>query len=195
MFVSSDVEAAILQRDIDALLSLFFVSNQPMLRPTFRTETDFWEYKADCPQLGKRNENGWAHLAKDILAFYNNKGGVTLFGIDDDYRFVSATTRMDSKVVNEKLRRYIGDKFWIDYYRTFIRDDQRYLGLALIPRSRPFVGTIQDRRSHCQRAIALSRWPISSSRRKLLPHFEPAGSRHPRFPIRSPARRPSLCDR
>jgi hypothetical protein len=120
-------------------MSLFFATNQPVVRDSFRTESDLWDYKSDCPQLGKQHENGWANFAKDVLAFHDNRGGIIIFGISDDYVFVGATTRLDSKIVNDKLRRYIGDRIWIDYYRTFISVDQRYLGIALVPARGPLL--------------------------------------------------------
>ena len=139
MSTLQDVEAAILRRDIDAIISLFFVANQPTLRASFRTENALWEYKSDCPQLGRQHENGWANISKDVLAFHNNRGGIMVFGINDNYEFIGATTRLDSKLINDGLRRYVGDKLWVDYYRTFISVDQRYLGLALIPARGPLL--------------------------------------------------------
>jgi hypothetical protein len=136
MFIK-DIEKALLQRDVDALLALMLRADtpqQPVIRTGFRTETELWEYKRDCPRIGRESENAWAHLAKDVLAFHNNRGGAIVFGIDDNnYSFVGATTRLDSKLLNDQLRRYIGDRFWIDYVRAFVQPDQRYLGIALVP--------------------------------------------------------------
>jgi tetratricopeptide (TPR) repeat protein len=53
--------------------------------------------------------------------------------------FCGATTRLDSKLFNDKIRRYLGDKIWIDYYRAFIQEDQKYLGIAVIPGRGPVL--------------------------------------------------------
>ena len=134
MATSRDIQAVVLRRDIDALLSILFVPNEPVLRPSFCTETELWEFKSDCPRAQREHDNAWAHIAKDVLAFHNREGGgLIIFGIDDSYRFVGATTRLDSKLFNDKIRKFLGDKIWIDYYRTFIQEDQRYIGIAVVP--------------------------------------------------------------
>jgi hypothetical protein len=69
MATPRDVQAVVLRRDIDALLSILFVGNQPVLRPSFCTETELWEFKSDCPRIQRERDNAWAHVAKDVLAF------------------------------------------------------------------------------------------------------------------------------
>ena len=139
MATPRDVQAVVLRRDIDALLSILFIGNQPVLRPSFSTETQLWEFKSDCPRVQREYDNAWAHISKDVLAFHNKEGGLIIFGIDDRYQFCGATTRLDSKLFNDKTRKYLGDKIWIDYYRTFIQEDQRYLGIAVIPGRGPVL--------------------------------------------------------
>ncbi|NOZ22403.1 MAG: hypothetical protein GXP25_15085 [Planctomycetes bacterium] len=133
MSLDSDLAQAIRQREIGLLIRLMFMDDPPRVRPAFCTEGELWDYKRDCPRLQKRFENAWADLAKEILGFHNNHGGVLVFGIDDDYRFVGASTRLDSKLLMDHVREYIGDRIWIEYRRCFIQPNQKYLGLALIP--------------------------------------------------------------
>ena len=115
-------------------MRLMFDGYSHSVKSSFRTEEETWDYKTDCPHLGKEHALAWAELAKDILAFHNNRGGVIVFGIDDKtYSFHGATTRLDSKLVNDQIRKYLGDRIWVEYHRELIQTDQKYVGLALIP--------------------------------------------------------------
>ena len=110
-----DFERAIRQRDVESIIQLMFDRNSLAVKSNFRTEEDTWDYKADCPYIGKEHSLAWAELAKDVLAFHNNRGGVIVFGIDDkNYSFRGATTRLDSKLVNDQLRKYLGDRIWVE---------------------------------------------------------------------------------
>ncbi len=128
------ITQAIRNRDARNVLHLMFKENSPILKPGFRTENDLWDFKSDCPRPGRDELYIWAHIAKDVLAFHNNKGGVLIFGIDDkDYSFGGAKQRLDSKLFNDQLHKFLSDRIWVDFYREFIFDNQRYLGMALIP--------------------------------------------------------------
>lgn len=134
-----DLAQAIRQRDIESIVRLMFEGNPPSLRPGFGTETELWDFKGDCPKLGKEWANAWADLAGEVLAFHNHRGGILVFGIRDDFSFSGATTRLDSKLVNDQLRKFLGDRIWVEFSREFIQPDQRYLGLALIPPRGPTI--------------------------------------------------------
>lgn len=144
--VFEDLERAIRQREVGAIVRLMFEgTDQPRPRSGFKTESELWDYKADCPKIGKRGtKEHWGEVAADVLAFYNDKGGVLVFGIRDDLSFVGAKTRLDSKLFNEHIRRYLGDIVWVDYHREFIQHDQRYLGLAVVPPRGPVVGRFRE---------------------------------------------------
>jgi tetratricopeptide (TPR) repeat protein len=129
----SDVRAAIRQRDIRALMKLMFDASGPELNMGFNTENELWDYKKDCPKLGKDNLGPWADLAKEVLGLHNNGGGALVFGISDNYTFVGARNRLDSKQLNDGLRRFLPDRIWVDFNREFIRSDQSFLGFALVP--------------------------------------------------------------
>lgn len=133
------IESAIRQRSVSAILGLLFDRSSLSLRPSMGTETELWDYKSDCPRLNKTSESAWASIAADILGFHNNKGGILFFGIDDSYSFCGATSRLDSKLFNDRIRKYLGDRLWIDYNREFIQADQRYLGIAIIPPRGPVI--------------------------------------------------------
>jgi tetratricopeptide (TPR) repeat protein len=128
-----DIAIAIRQRNLPGIMRLFFEGNPPNIRLGFKLETDLWDFKPDCPPLGQQSDNAWAHVASDVLAFHNNRGGLLFFGFTNDFRFRGASTVLDSKMVNDRLRRYLPDTIWVDYCREFIQHDQRYLGVALIP--------------------------------------------------------------
>jgi tetratricopeptide (TPR) repeat protein len=134
------LEQAIKQRNLKAIMSLMFEPGLPILKHGFKTEGEYWDFKSDCPLPGKSYLNAWADLAKEILSFHNNKGGILFFGISDtDYKFIGATTRLDSKLMNDQLKKFIGDRIWIDYHREYIQSDQKYLGIALIPPRGPLL--------------------------------------------------------
>ncbi|MGH2594424.1 MAG: RNA-binding domain-containing protein [Actinomycetota bacterium] len=113
-----------------------FEAHGPVPRSGFKGEGDLWDYKADCPKPGRtvRDDNAWAALSLDVLSFHNSDGGVIVFGIrDDDFTFSGATSRLDSKLLNDGLRRYLPDTIWVEYQREYIQADQRYLGMAIVP--------------------------------------------------------------
>lgn len=128
-----DIAQAIRKRNVDYIVKLIFEKDSPRVRQGFRTETNLWDFKSDCPRSGRSHENAWADLAKEILGFHNSRGGLLIFGVNDDFEFVGATTRLDSKMFMDRLRKYIGDRIWVDFHRCFIQADQRYLGIALVP--------------------------------------------------------------
>ena len=132
--MSSDFELAVKQRNLKAIMDLMFEHGTYLLKAGFRTESELWDFKSDCPRPGRAQLNAWADIAKEILGFHNKRGGILLFGISDkDYGFIGATTRLDSKLLNDQIRKFLGDRIWVDYHREFIQTDQRYLGVAIIP--------------------------------------------------------------
>ncbi len=140
-----DIAKAIRLRDGAAIASIFFEKSDPQIKPGFKTETELWDYKKDVPYPGKQHLNAWAHLAKDVLAFHNQRGGVIVFGFSDDFRFLGATQRLDSKMLNDGLRRYLPDTLWVEFHREFIQTDQRYVGMAIVPpRSGSLVRFLSD---------------------------------------------------
>jgi tetratricopeptide (TPR) repeat protein len=135
----SDVKAALRQRDARSLLKLMFKHDTPEFNYGFKTENELWDYKKDCPKMGRDHANAWADLAKEVLGMHNNGGGVLVFGISDNYQYVGAKNRVDSKQLNDGLRRFISDRIWVDFHREFIGSDQSFLGLALIPPRGPVI--------------------------------------------------------
>ena len=140
MAIEDDILRAVRQKRVDSIVSLMFEGDPPTIKPGFHTETEVWDYKTDCPKLGRKHQNAWAELAKDVLGFYNHRGGVLIFGIrDEDYSFCGATERLDSKLVNDQLRKFLGDRIWIDFHREFIQANQLYIGVALVPQRGPTI--------------------------------------------------------
>lgn len=67
-----DLARAIRQRDVKAVVEMMFEGNPPVLKPGFKTETDLWDFKNDCPHLGPtKSPLAWAEFAKDVLGFFN----------------------------------------------------------------------------------------------------------------------------
>lgn len=131
-----DLTRAIRQRDVPALMKLMFEGDPPRPKTGFRTEGRAWDFKSDCPRPSSKSlldANAWASFAADVLGFHNAGGGVLVLGTRDDYSFSGCTIRLDSKLVNDQLRRYLGDVFWVEFHREAIQPDQRYLGLVLVP--------------------------------------------------------------
>lgn len=126
---------AIRGRDVTSILDVMFESSKPVLRPGFHYESDIWDFKASAPGHGRSNEPAWAQIAADVLAFHNKEGGLLLFGIaDSTYSFCGTPTDLDSKKFNDKLRRYVGDAFWVAYSKEYLQRNGLHLGIAVIPK-------------------------------------------------------------
>lgn len=135
-----DLARAIRQRDITSVVRMMFAANPPTIRTGYRTETELWDFKRDCPHIGaNKSELAWAEISKDVLGFHNQRGGLLIFGIADDFGFSGATQRLDSKLINDQIRRFLGDRIWVEFHREFIQQDQRYLGIALVPPRGSFI--------------------------------------------------------
>jgi tetratricopeptide (TPR) repeat protein len=133
----ADLADAIRDRDAGRIYRLLFEGEPPKVRSGARTESDLWDYKAGVPV----HDQEWARVARHVLAFHNERGGVLVFGVrDGDLSFCGATGRIDSKIFNDKVRRYVGDQIWVDFHREAIQADQRYLGVAIIPPRGPAIG-------------------------------------------------------
>ena len=142
---NEDFARAIRQCQIRPLVQMVFEGKTPVVKSGYRTETELWDYKADCPSPGKQDAGAWAEIARHVLAFHNNSGGVIFFGISNsNFGFIGARPILDSKLVNDQLRKYLGDKIWVEFHREFIQDNQRYLGVALIPPRGPQMGRFQQ---------------------------------------------------
>jgi len=131
---SQDFDRLIAARDTKGIMDLMFT--YPPFEPCygFSKEDEFWDYKVDVPSPHKGHEAEWAAIAADVLAFHNSRGGVLFFGVHDKtFSLVGATHFLDQKLFNDKLRRYVGDRFWVSFSRELKQADQRYLGVAIIP--------------------------------------------------------------
>lgn len=127
---------AIRQKDMGVIESLFFSKDLVAVNSMFKTETELWDYKLKCPTINSPTLE-WAEISKDILAFHNTgKGGVIIFGVDDkDYEIIGIPKNelIDSKIFNDKIRKYISDKLWIDFYTLSNRDKSKNVGVIIIP--------------------------------------------------------------
>lgn len=127
---------AIRQKDMGAVESLFFKKNLIGVESSFKTETELWDYKRQCLSVSSTALE-WAEISKDILAFHNTgKGGIIFFGIDDkDYQIVGIQTEslIDSKIFNDKIRKFVGDKLWVDFYPVSNPNKTIVIGAIIIP--------------------------------------------------------------
>jgi tetratricopeptide (TPR) repeat protein len=129
------LENCIRNRDCQGVVRLFFEDSPPRLRSGFYREDAYWDFKAGCPSLRDENELAWAEIAALVLALHNAEGGVIFFGIDDArYSFCGTLTPIDAKRFNDKIRRYVGDTFWVAFNREFVQPNGLYLGVAIVPR-------------------------------------------------------------
>ena len=136
---SSDIAKAIRQSNAASIAALMFDPKSWCLRPGYCSETEYWDYKVTGPTPGAGMPEEWAELAKDVMAFHNNKGGVVVFGVDNGFSVVGYRSQLDSKLLNDRLRKYIGDKVWLDYHRLNIKDDQSHIGMVIIPPRGPVI--------------------------------------------------------
>lgn len=126
---------AITARDVQAVINRIFtnIHGKPAIRSGFRRESELWDFKAGLPGLRAECDPAWAEIAADVAALHNANGGVLFFGIADDLAFVGTRDVIDGKRFNDKIRRYLGDTFWVEFSREYIQADQTYLGVALVP--------------------------------------------------------------
>lgn len=134
-----DIAKAIRQSNAAAIATLMFDPQSWKLRAGYCTETEYWDYKVTGPSPGAGQPEEWADLAKDVMAFHNNKGGVIVFGVGNGFNVVGFRSQLDSKLLNDRLRKYIGDKVWLDYHRLNIKDDQSHIGMVIVPPRGPVI--------------------------------------------------------
>ena len=129
-----DIEQVIKSRRIDLIVSLFFNEEEKSIKPGYKTENELWDYKEHCPGTSRSSSSEWADIAKDVIAFHNNKGGIIIFGVcDKSFSLNKIKEEIDSKLFNDKIRKWVGDSVWVDYHRELISENQTYIGIALIP--------------------------------------------------------------
>src|SRR5579872_932992 len=131
------IEKVIANRDVPNLLRIFFddSSGTRRVRDGVCHESELWDYKETLPDPSRSvdNDKSWADLAAVVLAFHNQHGGVVFFGVKNDFTIAGIRTRLDSKILNDKLRRHISDRIWIEFQRAFISFDQTCVAFILIP--------------------------------------------------------------
>lgn len=139
MYIDDGLIKAIREKDIENISMLFFNKQQKSINPNYRTENELWDFKSCLPDYNGAGIE-WAETSKDILSFYNaKKGGLIIYGVEDlNFRIqgLSQSQKIDSKIFNDKIRKYIGDKIWIEFFRIDLTDDLS-IGIVVIP---PAIG-------------------------------------------------------
>ena len=129
------IKAAIEDRDASLLIDVFFEKRdrRPLqIRDGVKREDVLWDYKEICPRPSPDEAVGWSKIAGDVLGFHNAAGGIIFFGIDDYYEIIPLKDyKIDSKVFNDHIRKYVGDKIWVSYTRIDCKGG--HIGLAMIP--------------------------------------------------------------
>jgi tetratricopeptide (TPR) repeat protein len=129
---------AIREKSIDSIRNLFFTDDFENVNSDFTTETDLWDYKEYSLTISSPSIE-WAELSKDVLSFYNTgHGGILFWGVKDSitYDVVGIPPiKLDSKIVNDKLRSYIGDKIWVEFFLVANNSREKFVGVILIPPS------------------------------------------------------------
>ncbi len=126
------LQKAILKRDVDFITEYFFEKDFS-LKDTRKNETELWDYKESLPDVGKKHDLAWARVAKYVLSFYNKKGGLLLFGIKNNYTVIRTSSRVDSRLFNDKIRKFIPDSIYVDFINYNRNSDGKYIGIAIIP--------------------------------------------------------------
>ncbi len=98
-----------------------------------KDETEYWDYKED---IDLNNPVELAKLAKRVLGFYNSKGGVLIYGVNDDY-FVTGIHKnkvCDTVRVNSKLKKYIGNDIGLFQSQISTNYTNKVIWLLFIPK-------------------------------------------------------------
>jgi NB-ARC domain/Putative DNA-binding domain len=128
----SKLRAAIEDRDASVIQEYFFEQRPLRLKDSVRREDPLWDYKDRCPDASKESAASWAYIAGDVLAFHNSTGGVLLFGIDNYFDVTpELNPKIDSKLFNDQIRKYVGDRIWVAYNEIPCKGG--HIGLAIIP--------------------------------------------------------------
>jgi tetratricopeptide (TPR) repeat protein len=119
-------------RNVQTLIDFLF-NYDGNVKYGLRLENNLLDFKREMPP--NDDKIGWAEIAKDVLGFYNNAGGFLVFGVDDSFNVVGIdeAMRLDSKIFNDKIRHYLGDKIWVEYQSFNLK--AKVLGVALIPKN------------------------------------------------------------
>ena len=130
------------EKDIKGILGMILDASTQEIGYSFRCECELWDYKAILPDVNASSLE-WAELAKDVLSFHNTrKGGIILFGVTDNtYEIIGVPpkSKLDSKLFNDKIRKYVGDQIWVDVY-SMIKIGDVTISIALVP---PLLGSIK----------------------------------------------------
>lgn len=127
-----NIQRAIIERNIN-YITKYFLDDDDSLRAHAKLESELWDYKESLPAPGRKHINSWARIAKYVLAFYNNKGGILFFGIKDNFEVCKVSAEIDSKKFNDQLKKFLSDRIYIEFI-NYSRDvSGKYIGIAIIP--------------------------------------------------------------
>lgn len=117
------------------LIDVFFLRSEKkplQIREGMKREDVLWDYKEHCPRPAAEDAIAWAQIAGDVLGFHNASGGIIIFGVDDYYEIAPLSGVIpDSKLFNDQIRKYVGDRIWVSFNRIDCKGG--HLGLAIIP--------------------------------------------------------------
>lgn len=126
------IQQAIFERDFEYICNHFFTKNNE-LKDNVKSETELWDYKSSLPPAGHSHRPSWARIAKHVLAFHNNKGGILIFGVKDNYEICKTNAEIDSKKFNDQIRKFLPDTIYVDFISYARDENNKYIGIAIIP--------------------------------------------------------------
>lgn len=130
-----NLAASILRTIKNGVLDSDFISHlltKDRTKAKNKNEGEYWDYKVSV-NLGI--ESDVSKLAKRVLGFFNNKGGVIIYGIDDNYivRGIPQEFIVDTKMLHDKLRPYVGPRVSV-FQDSIELKDGKLLWVICVPK-------------------------------------------------------------
>jgi tetratricopeptide (TPR) repeat protein len=128
--LSSCIVKSLKEREMSADLASALL-NKNRTEALRHDETEYWDYKET---IDLENPLEIARLAKRVLAFHNNRGGVIIYGVRDNYDVsgVAVGKTLDANKLNQKLRQYIGTSFSL-FQDSIAVPNSKVLWLVFVP--------------------------------------------------------------
>lgn len=116
----------------DNFLSELLDQNQTKAKN--KTETEYWDYKED---FDFSNNIDVAKLAKKVLAFHNSKGGILVYGINDEFSVVGYPKAKipDITKLNNAIKYYCGPSIHVQHSVLDIQNGKKVLWIIIIPKN------------------------------------------------------------
>ena len=136
-FKSISLDQFYTQEVLDMLESL------TQLAESAKDENDLIDFKREfSPQ---KKAAFWAEIVKDIVSFANTRGGVIIFGVNDDGmpsgHDCTSLYELDNAQISDQIRKYTGSDFSSFAVRKILRDGKHFPAILIERVEVPFVFT------------------------------------------------------